>query len=198
MSLVVLASGSATRRDMLERAGVEVLVDPARVDEAALRDSLIAAGADAARAAETLAEVKALQVSARHPGALVLGADQMLDCEGTWFEKPADRAAARAQLLALRGRRHMLVSAVVAARDGGRVWHAVERARLTMRPFGEAFLDTYLERAGDDVLSSVGAYRIEALGIQLFARIEGDHATILGLPLLPLLDFLRDNGVIER
>ncbi|MBF0394002.1 MAG: Maf family protein [Alphaproteobacteria bacterium] len=198
MTIPVLASGSVTRRDMLQRAGVPVLVDPARIDEAALRDSLLAEGADAARAAEALAEVKALQVSARHPGALVLGADQMLDCEGTWVEKPADRAAARAQLLALRGRRHTLISAVVAVRDGQRVWHAVERARLTMRPFGEDFLDAYLERAGDDVLSSVGAYRIEELGIQLFARIEGDHATILGLPLLPLLDFLRDNGVIGR
>jgi septum formation protein len=125
---------------------------------------------------------------------LVIGADQMLDCKGVWFDKPADRRQARAQLVALRGRTHVLSSAACVYRDGQRLWHAVQQARLTMRPFSDEFLDEYLSAVGDDVTGSVGAYRLEGLGSHLFARVEGDWFTILGLPLLPLLDFLRGQG----
>ena len=147
-----------------------------------------------ARVAEVLAELKAVRVSTRRPGALVIGADQMLDCDGAWFDKPADRDAARAQLLALRHKTHRLTSSVVAVRDGRRVWHHTESAKLTMRNFSEGFLDRYLEQAGAAVLSSVGAYQLEGLGAQLFLQVEGDFFTILGLPLLALMDFLRENG----
>ncbi|MFO1060215.1 MAG: Maf family protein [Dongiaceae bacterium] len=193
---LVLASGSATRAAMLRAAGLDILVDPAAVDEDEAKAALKGSGADAPAAAEALAELKAQRVSRRRPGALVLGCDQLLECDGAWFDKPGDRAAAARQLLALRGRAHRLHSAAVAVRDGSRIWHHVGTARLTMRPFGESFLESYLERAGDAVLGSVGAYQLEGLGAQLFARVEGDWFTILGLPLLPLLDFLRDHRVL--
>jgi septum formation protein len=193
---LVLASASPTRALLLRHAGLTVVVDPAAVDEAAAKESLRAAGADAGAAAIALAELKAQKVSRRHAGGLVLGADQLLECDGDWFDKPADLAAARSQLQALRGRRHRLYSAAVAVRDGIRLWHHVGEASLTMRPFGDAFLDAYLKRAGADLLGSVGAYRLEGLGVQLFATVQGDHFTILGLPLLPLLDFLRGHRVL--
>ena len=193
---LILASASPTRAVLLRQAGLAVAVDPAAVDEAAAKESLRAAGADAGAAAIALAELKAHKVSRRHAGGLVLGADQLLECDGKWFDKPVDLAAARRQLQALRGRRHRLYSAAVAVRDGVRLWHHVGEAGLTMRPFGDAFLDAYLERAGADLLGSVGAYRLEGLGVQLFAAIQGDHFTILGLPLLPLLDFLRGHRVL--
>lgn len=192
--MIVLASGSATRRAMLEQAGVAFVVDTAPVDETAVKDAMRLETGNPARVAEVLAELKATRVSARHPGAIVIGADQMLDCDGVWYDKPADGAAARAQLQSLRDRTHRLVSAVVAVRDGQRLWHHTDQARLTMRRFSDAFLDDYLAKAGDAVLSSVGAYQLEGLGAQLFMAVEGDHFTILGLPLLPLLDFLRENG----
>lgn len=192
--MIILASGSATRRAMLEGAGVAFVVDTAPVDESAVKDAMRAETDNPARVAEVLAELKATRVAARHPGAIVIGADQMLECERVWFDKPADRAAARAQLLALRDKTHRLVSSVVAMRDGQRLWHHTESARLTMRRFSDAFLDQYLDRAGDAVLASVGAYQLEGLGAQLFMAVDGDHFTILGLPLLALLDFLRENG----
>ena len=194
--MIILASGSATRRAMLENAGVPFMVDTAPVDEAAVKAAMRAETDNPARVAEVLAELKAARVSARHPGSIVIGADQMLECERQWFDKPADRQAARAQLLALRDKSHRLVSSVVALRDGQRLWHHTDAARLDMRRFSDAFLDDYLERAGAAVLSSVGAYQLEGLGAQLFRVVEGDHFTILGLPLLPLLDFLRENGVV--
>lgn len=194
--MIVLASGSATRRAMLEQAGVPFVVDTAPVDEAAVKDAMRAETDNPARVAEVLAELKATRVSARHPGSIVIGADQMLECDRQWFDKPADRDAARAQLLALRGKSHRLVSSVVALRDGQRLWHHTDSARLDMRHFSDAFLEEYLERVGAAVLSSVGAYQLEGLGAQLFRAVEGDHFTILGLPLLPLLDFLRENGVL--
>lgn len=196
--MIVLASGSAARQAMLAAAGVTFAVDVAPVDEGAVKAALRQDGADPVLVAETLAEVKAARVSARHPGALVLGADQMLECGGEWFDKPGDEAAARRQLVALRGRTHRLISAAVVVRDGRRLWAHAEDARLTMRGFSDGFLDTYMEKAGTAVLSSVGAYQLEGLGAQLFARIEGDHFTILGLPLLAVLDFLRENGELAR
>ncbi|AWJ84011.1 septum formation protein Maf [Azospirillum sp. TSH58] len=195
---VVLASGSRTRAEMLERAGVRVTLAPAAVDEEEIKLAARAEGAPVEDVAEALAELKAQRVTRKHPGALVIGADQMLDCEGRWFDKPADRDAARTQLQDLRGRTHRLVSCAVVIRDGERLWHHVDRARLTMRPFSDAFLDSYLNAAGDDVLGSVGAYHLEGLGAQLFHRVDGDFFTILGLPLLPLLGFLRVHGVIAE
>ena len=195
---VVLASGSRTRAEMLERAGVRVTLAPAAVDEEEIKLAARAEGAPVEDVAEALAEMKAQRVTRKHPGALVIGADQMLDCEGRWFDKPGDRTAARAQLQELRGRTHRLVSCAVVIRDGERLWHHVDRARLTMRPFSDAFLDSYLNAAGDEVLQSVGAYHLEGLGAQLFHRVDGDFFTILGLPLLPLLGFLRVHGVIAE
>jgi len=195
---IVLASASAARAAMLRAAGVAVEIDPARIDESEVKRSLGAENATTAAIAETLAELKAVAVSRRRPGRLVLGADQMLDCEGMRFDKPADRAAARDQLLRLGGRRHELVSAAVAVRDGQRLWHHVDHARLTMRSLSAEFVDAYLDRAGEAALQSVGAYQLEGLGAQLFRKIEGDYFTILGLPLLPLLEFLRGHGVVPR
>ncbi|CAO3399229.1 nucleoside triphosphate pyrophosphatase [Azospirillum sp. 11R-A] len=192
---LVLASGSRTRAAMLEQAGVTAILDRPLVDEDEVKAAGRAEGVPADAVAEALAELKAQRITRRHPGALVVGADQMLDCEGRWFDKPADRAAARAQLLDLRGKTHQLVSCAVVVRDGERMWHKTDSARLTMRNFSEAFLDDYLDRVGDEVLHSVGAYQLEGLGAQLFHRVEGDFFTILGLPLLPLLGFLRVHGV---
>jgi septum formation protein len=193
--VLVLASGSRTRAAMLERAGFSPVLDKPLVDEDEVKAAGRAEGVSADIVAEALAELKAQRIARRHPGALVVGADQMLECEGRWFDKPADRAAARSQLLDLRGRTHRLVSCAVVVRDGERMWHQIDSARLTMRNFSEAFLDEYLDRVGDDVLHSVGAYQLEGLGAQLFHRVEGDFFTILGLPLLPLLGFLRVHGV---
>lgn len=192
---VVLASGSAARAKMLRDAGVTVRTQPVALDEEAVRQSCQAEGMDVAAAAVTLAWMKAERASRKYPGDLVIGADQMLDLDGEWLEKPATAAGLRAQLLKLRGRRHELISAVVAVRDGERLWHTVERARLTVRPFSDAFLEWYLDAAGEAVLSAVGGYHLESIGAQLFSRVEGDYFTVLGLPLLPLLGFLREHGV---
>ncbi len=198
MTMVVLASASRARAAMLERAGVHVALDPAAVDEEEVKAAARAEGASAEDVAEMLAEMKAKRVTRRHGGALVIGADQMLECEGVWFDKPGTREAARRQLMDLRGRTHRLVSAAVVVLDGERLWHSVADARLTVRRFSDAFLDRYLDEAGDGVLHSVGAYHIEGLGAQLFSRVEGDLFTILGMPLLPLLGFLRAHGVIQE
>jgi septum formation protein len=193
---IVLASASPTRAGLLRAAGISVMIDAAAIDEAEVKASLRAARAEPGAIAQTLAELKAQRVSRRHAGSLVIGADQILECDGVLFDKPADPAAARIQLLALRGRAHRLVSAVVLVRDGQRLWHHVDRADLKMRDFSTSFLDRYLESADQAALSSVGAYQLEGIGAQLFAAIDGDYFTILGLPLLPLLDILREQGVL--
>ncbi|MSP88567.1 MAG: Maf-like protein [Alphaproteobacteria bacterium] len=195
---LILASSSPTRLNTLRAAGLVVRAEAPGVDEDEIRRSCRAEGGDAATAAAMLAKLKAVKIGRRHPDALVIGADQMLDCNGVWFEKPGDRDHARAHLMALRGRTHELISAVSVAENGQQVWHHVARARLTMRGFSDAFLDAYLDALGSDALGTVGAYHIERLGIQLFSRIEGDHSTILGLPLLPLLDFLRGHDAVLR
>jgi septum formation protein len=195
---VILASASRARSGMLQAAGVSIEVVPARVDESELKIALRGQGADPADVAVALAELKALQVSRSHPGRLVLGADQMLDCDGAWFDKPEGRDAARDQLKSLRGRRHRLTSAAVLARDGARVWHHAAAAQLTMRGFTDTFLDLYLKEVGEAVLSSVGAYQIEGLGAQMFERIDGDYFVILGMPLLPVLDILREQNALPR
>jgi septum formation protein len=198
MSELVLASGSAIRADLLRRAGVDFAVETAAVDDAAIKQSFHAERLPAADCAVALAEAKASRVSRRHPGALVIGADQMLVCDGAWYDKPRDRAAARDELRSLRGKRHELVGAVCVVRDGERLWHVVERSVLTMRRFSDSFLDAYLDAAGNTVLASVGAYQLEGLGVQLFERVEGDFFAILGLPLLPLLAFLRGHGAVRQ
>ncbi|PWS38630.1 septum formation protein Maf [Falsiroseomonas bella] len=199
--VLVLASQSATRRTLLERAGLRFEALPAAVDEAALKESAQAEGIPADDAAIMLAEAKAERIARRIPDALVIGCDQLLTCrmedgKERWFDKPADLGAARAQLLALRGRTHRLVTATVAWRGGARIWQDVSVPRLTMRSFSEAFLDAYLAAEGEVLCASVGGYRLEALGVHLFSRVEGEHSAILGLPMLPLLGFLRGHGVL--
>ena len=195
---IILASGSKMRLALLQQAGLSVDTIVPSVDEQEMKASFQAEKAPAEACAEALAELKAMRVSARHPGVLVIGADQMLDCNGVWFDKPADQAHARAHLQALRGKTHRLVTAAVVALNGSRIWHTIDTATLTMRPFTDGFLDDYLDQVGPAVLSSVGAYHLEGRGAQLFSRIEGDFFTILGLPLLPLLGFLRDHGALPK
>lgn len=194
---LVLASASTARAGILEAAGVSFVSRPADMDEAALKAKLRADQADPGTAAIALATAKAVAISANVPDALVLAADQILVMDKDWFDKPPDRMAARRQLRRLRGRAHDLVTGVVGACDGLVVWDYVETAHLVMRPFSDAFLDRYLSQAGETILSSVGAYRLEGLGAQLFERIDGDFFTILGLPLWPVLDFLRGHGVLR-
>jgi septum formation protein len=195
---LVLASASPTRAAMLTAAGVRFDRQPAAVDEAEVKAALRADGVAAGDAALALAEIKARRIAARAAGQLVLGADQILTCEGTWFDKPADLDEARSQLEALAGRRHELWTAAIVIRDDGRVWHEIAQARLWLRPCSEAFLDAYLGAVGELALGSVGAYQIEGPGAQLFSRIEGDRFAILGLPLLGLLECLRVQGVLLR
>lgn len=191
---LILASASPARAALLVAAGLRAEVRPARIDEAEVKRAARAEGASADETALLLAELKARRI--RVADALVIGADQLLVCDGEWFDKPADPDAARAQLRALRGRAHTLVTAVVCLRDGQRIWHHVARPRLTMRDFSERFLDAYLAAEAAHVTGSVGAYRLEGPGVQLFDRVEGEHAAILGLPLLPLLGFLRQHRVV--
>jgi len=168
------------------------------LDEKAMRDEMKESAVDAATAATALARAKAAAVAKRHPGALVIGADQILDSGGHWFEKPRNRADALVTLQALRGRTHQLVTAVAVSRDNRHAWENVAVAKLTMRKFSDEFAARYLDAAGPRALESVGAYRLEAEGAQLFASIDGDYFAILGLPLLPLLGYLREARVLER
>ena len=200
--VLVLASSSATRRALLTRAGLAFEALPAAVDEAALKEACQAETIPAEDAAIILAEAKAERIARRVPDALVIGGDQLLVCkmeDGTerWFDKPTDMAAARRQLQALRGKTHRLVTATVAWRNGARIWQDVTTPRMTMRDVSDAFLDAYLAAEGEVLLGSVGAYRLEAMGVHLFSRVEGEHSAILGLPLIPLLGFLRGHGVVQ-
>lgn len=194
---LILASASASRATMLRNAGLDFDIKPARVDEEEIKLSLKGDGASLRDAATALAELKAHRISTAEPADFVIAADSMVACNGRWYDKPRDMSDARAHLQSLRGKTHELVSAVVLARGGSVIWRHAETARLTMRDFSDGFLDAYLAQAGDAVLSCVGCYQIEGLGAQLFSRIQGDHFTILGLPLLPLLDILRENKVLR-
>jgi septum formation protein len=193
---LILASASAGRRAMLENAGVAFEVEAASIDEDAVKQSLKAEGASVEQAAETLAELKARRISARHPGVLVLGSDSMLECEGRWFDKAESVEEAREHLQAMRGTTHRLVTSAVLVRDEGRIWHHTAVASMTMRNFSDAWLDGYLEDIGERACASVGCYQVEGQGLQLFARIDGDFFAIVGLPMVQVLDQLRTQGVL--
>jgi septum formation protein len=189
MTRLILASGSESRRQILSAAGVPFEVERPLVDEAAIKARL--ADGDPKDIAAALAGAKAAEVSARHPDALVLGADQMLVCDGRAFDKAETLDAAQDVLHALNGRKHELVTSVVLMRGGSVLWSNIETSHLWMRRISDAFLDAYLVDEGKDILSSVGCYHVEGLGAQLFEHIEGDQFSIRGLPLIPLLAALR-------
>jgi septum formation protein len=195
--ILVLASASEARRRLLSSAGLAFQVIPAEIDERAAEQPLLVAGASPEDIATALAMVKAVDVSERRADDLVIGADQTLDLDGERFTKPADMEAARRQLLRLSGRTHRLHSAIACARGGEIVWRHEETASLTMRVLEPAAIGRYLASARQEALASVGGYRIEGRGIQLFEAIDGDYFAILGLPLLPLLAFLRSKGFGE-
>ena len=194
---VVLASGSRFRRRMLEQAGLAVAVDPADIDEAALRRAMTENNhaVDPAGVAAALALAKAVAVSARQPHALVIGSDQILACEGEIFAKPADPAEARRHIGRLAGRTHRLHTAAVLVCDGTILWSRTETALMTMRTLDDAAIDRYLAAAGAGICDTVGAYEFEGRGAQLFSHVDGDQFTIVGLPLLALLEALRAHGV---
>ena len=194
MTCLVLASASTSRARVLSEAGVTFAVQPAQIDE----DAVKASGADGRAVAAQLAELKALAVSASRLGDLVLGADQVLVCAGSILSKAGTVAEAAGQLKFLRGKPHTLISALALAWGGTVVWRHCDEARLRMRDFSDAFLGLYLKAEGEAVLGSVGCYRLEGPGAQLFESIEGDYFSILGLPLLPLLAILREQDVIPR
>lgn len=193
---ILLASGSEIRAALLRNAGLAIEVSAARVDEETIRAALEAGAATPRDIADTLAEMKARKVSERNPDALVIGCDQVLDLDGRILSKPDSAEAARRQLLDLRGRTHRLLSAVVVCHEGLPIWRHVGTARLTMRDFSDRYLDDYLARNWPAIGESVGAYKLEAEGVRLFSRIEGDYFTILGLPLIDLLTWLSIRGDI--
>lgn len=195
MTRLILASGSRVRATLLRQAGLEFEILPADVDESATKRAMT--GAEPMRIAEALASLKALEVSWRRPGPLVIGADQILVCDGVLLDKPTTMDEACSHLRRLRGRTHHLCTAAVAVRGGEVLWRHSERPELVMRPFSDGFIEGYLAAVGDDALLSVGAYQLEGRGAQLFERVSGDFFSILGLPLLPLLAFLRHRELIE-
>ncbi len=195
---LLLASASATRRSLLENAGIPVETMVAPIDERAIEDVRRAAGDGPADIAVALACAKAKAVSELAPGRIVVGADQTLALGDEAFHKPADRAAAAAQLSRLAGREHALHAGVAVARDGAILFATCASARMTMRGLSDGMVARYLDVADQAVATSVGAYQVERLGVHLFERIEGDHFTVLGLPLLPLLGHLRHRGWVAR
>lgn len=194
--MITLASTSASRAALLTAAGVAFEAVPPGVDEDAVKAGLLAEGARPREVADALAELKALRVSGRR-GGLVVGSDTTMELDGALHDKAATPEEARDRLLAMRGRDHALHSAVVVADAGRPVWREVKTARLTVRPFTDAFLERYMAQAGAALTASVGGYWYEGLGVQLFSKVEGDHFTILGMPLLGLLDYLRARGELE-
>ena len=195
---LVLASSSGIRRQMLENAGVSFEVSLPRVDEDAVRQSLLAEAASPRDIADALAELKARKVSTRMPEALVLGCDQVLSFDGQIMAKPSSRADAEQQLRQLRGARHQLLSAAVIYEDGQPIWRFVGTVRLQMRDFSDSFLSAYLDRNWPDISNSVGGYKLESEGVRLFTRVDGDYFTVLGMPLLEILSYLTLRGDLQQ
>ena len=195
---LILASASTSRANVLLGAGLSFRSEPSHCDEDAIKDRMKAIGAPTADVAENLAREKAAIIAARYPKSYVIGADQMLECNGVWLDKPKNLEAARGHLQLLRGTTHHLVSATVIMIDRECVWRHLDQANLTMRSFSDEFIDDYLALVGEEVCRSVGAYQLEGMGAQLFSNIEGDYFSILGLPLLPLLNFLREQGILSE
>jgi len=196
MPRLILASGSAVRARLLTNAGLAIEIVPSNVDEDDIKR--VNEGIAVEQLAMILARAKAAEVAARNSDALIIGADQILDCDGARFDKPKDRVEAAEHLSAFRGRTHRLITACTVHRGLEEIWHYTAIPQLTMWDFDDAFVGDYLARAGDSVLTSVGAYLLEGLGSNLFEKIEGDYFSILGLPLLPLLAFLRTQGLVLK
>ncbi|WP_170361061.1 MULTISPECIES: Maf family protein [Ruegeria] len=195
---IILASGSSIRAQLLENAGVPFSVQVARVDEDTMKRALLAEEASPRDIADALAEMKARKVSDKKPGAMVLGCDQVLDFDGKLLSKPETPQEALAQLKAMRGKRHMLLSAAVIYQDGEPIWRHVGQVRLRMRMSSDAYLRDYIDRNWDSIRHAVGAYKLEEEGVRLFATIDGDYFNVLGMPLLELLNFLAVKGVIDQ
>lgn len=195
---ILLASGSAIRAQLLENAGVPFVVQTARVDEETAKRALLAENASPRDIADTLAEMKARKVSDKNPGSMVLGCDQVLDFDGQLMSKPETPEQALAQLKAMRGKRHMLLSAAVIYQNGEPIWRHVGQVRLRMRASSDAYLKDYVARNWDSIRHAVGAYKLEEEGVRLFATIDGDYFNVLGMPLLELLNFLAVKGVIDQ
>ncbi|SHL10350.1 septum formation protein [Roseovarius marisflavi] len=195
---LVLASTSEIRQTLLRNAGLDFVVVPARVDEDTVRNSMLAEDASPRDIADALAELKATKVSQKHPEALVIGCDQVLNLQGRLLSKPTTPEEVRAQLGDMRGKRHDLLSAAVICEGGKPIWRHVGVVRMTMRAFSDAYLDDYIARNWESIRHSVGAYKLEEEGVRLFSRVEGDYFTVLGLPLLDLLSYLTLRGDIEQ
>lgn len=193
---LILASGSSIRQEMLRNAGVDFRIATARVDEDAIRAALLAEGAKPWDVADALAEAKARKVAGKEPGAMVIGCDQVLDFKGEIISKPRDKQELRAQLERLSGQRHRLLSAAVIYENSEPVWRHVGVVRLEMRELSPAYLDEYIDRHAEELMHSVGGYQLESEGVRLFAKVEGDYFTVLGLPLIALLGYLTARGVI--
>jgi septum formation protein len=192
---VILASRSPARANLLRNAGISFKVAPVAVDEEAVKEGMLAEQAPPRDIADALAELKAHRAASREPGALAIGADQVLECGGRLFSKPGSLEEAREQLAALRGRAHILLSAAVIYENARPVWRHVGQVRMVMRPFSDSFLDEYVHAEGEALLHTVGCYRLEGLGAQLFSQVSGDYFSVLGLPLLELLGFLRTRSI---
>lgn len=195
--MLILASNSKTRQNMLQRAGVSYCAEPSRVDEDTAKQSAFAENMPPDEIAVMLADLKARQVALRFPEVMVLGCDQTLSCAGRLFDKPKDSDHVRAHLVALSGKTHQLHSAAVIYFKGQRIWHSLTHAKLEMRSLSSEFITWYKNEMGDKALQSVGAYQIESLGAQLFTKVEGDIFTIMGLPLLELCAFLREHKELK-
>lgn len=195
---IILASGSVIRQTLLRNAGLTFDCIAPRVDEETVRNALLAEDVTPRNIADALAELKATKISSKHPGALVIGCDQVLDLQGQLLSKPETAEQARAQLRSMQGKRHDLLSAVVICQAGRPIWRHIGTARMTVRPFSEAWLDGYMARNWPDISDCVGAYKLEAEGVRLFSRVDGDYFTVLGLPLLDLLSFLTLRGDLQQ
>ena len=195
---ILLASGSEIRAQRLRQAGVNFSTEVARVDEGAIKAALLAEGATPRDIADTLAEAKARKVSGKHPGEMVLGCDQVLDFEGRLLSKPETPEDALRQLMDMRGKRHMLLSAAVIYRDGEPLWRHVGQVRMVMRQSSEAYLQDYVDRNWDSIRHAVGGYKLEEEGVRLFTMIDGSYFNVLGLPMLELLNYLGLQGIIAQ